>query len=184
MPNVIRQLQIDHEHVARLLDFLAEQNQKHRSGDTPDYALMRDVMHYMVHYPDMFHHPKEDLVFARLRQRDACTHEALDRLLGEHKTIVSDGAALLTTLKALVGTAPTPPPALVLRIDGYVGALRNHMNLEEEEIFPLARLLLSRRDWQDIAGAIELIEDPIFGQVVSDDYRRLHASLAAADVRR
>jgi hemerythrin-like domain-containing protein len=35
-------------------------------GEQPDCDLMLDIFYYMTHYPDRFHHPKEDFAFARV----------------------------------------------------------------------------------------------------------------------
>ncbi len=58
MAHIIQQLQKDHLNVARLLDLLETQIGALHDGETPDYLLMLDVMCYMRHYPDLFHHPK------------------------------------------------------------------------------------------------------------------------------
>ena len=40
------------------------------NGDESDYQLMKDIMHYMRHYPDLFHHPREDVLFGELVRND------------------------------------------------------------------------------------------------------------------
>ena len=32
------------------------------AGDDVDGHVLYEVMHYMTHYPDAFHHPREDMV--------------------------------------------------------------------------------------------------------------------------
>ena len=39
-------------------------------GDRPDYEVIRAVISYFEVYPEVYHHPQEDLVFAKLRTRD------------------------------------------------------------------------------------------------------------------
>ena len=47
----------DHVNFARLLDLLERQLAAFHAGEQPDYALMLDIVHYLRHYPDRFHHP-------------------------------------------------------------------------------------------------------------------------------
>ena len=66
MSDVIRQLHRDHMNMGWLLRLLDQQIAALDSTSTPDYALLEDVMHYMIHYADEYHHAKEDLLFGRL----------------------------------------------------------------------------------------------------------------------
>ena len=45
-------------------------------GQAPDYELMLDIMFYMTHYPDAVHHPKEDLAFAKIAERQPGSRNA------------------------------------------------------------------------------------------------------------
>ena len=60
----------DHANFARLLDLLEAQLDLFHRGETPHYELMLDIMFYMTHYPDVLHHPKEDMAFTRIRERE------------------------------------------------------------------------------------------------------------------
>ena len=61
----------DHVNFGRLLNLLEGQLQLLHDDGSPDYELMLDIMYYMTHYSDLLHHPKEDIVFARIKARDA-----------------------------------------------------------------------------------------------------------------
>ena len=41
---------------------------------------MLDIMFYMTHYPDVLHHPKEDLAFAWIKDREASIGPTIDVL--------------------------------------------------------------------------------------------------------
>jgi hemerythrin-like domain-containing protein len=41
-------------------------------------------MFYMTHYPDVLHHPKEDLAFERIKQRAADSGRIVDELTEQH----------------------------------------------------------------------------------------------------
>ena len=60
MFEVMRQLHEDHERVARLLDLMDEQISAIQAAARADFELMLNAMHYILHYADEFHHPREE----------------------------------------------------------------------------------------------------------------------------
>jgi len=70
MSNVIAALDSDHANIAKLLELIESEILAIEVGKTPDYPLLQDIMRYMTHYPDRYHHPKEDLIFAQLLKRE------------------------------------------------------------------------------------------------------------------
>src|SRR5678815_1568332 len=59
----------EHLNFVALLDVLEAELDRFSRGKAPDYELMLDIMFYMTHYPDVLHHPKEDVAFGRIAAR-------------------------------------------------------------------------------------------------------------------
>lgn len=177
MSKVMDELHDDHVNVTRLLDFLEAEVQEARESESINLKLMRDVMHYMTHYPDMFHHRKEDLVFEKLLERDTAAKPVIEDLIQEHEILRQKGNRFLEALEnAISGSASSEEILRVLAKD-YVSNLRNHMNKEEGQVFPLAKILLTNTDWKAIAVRVKEQEDPLFGKVVDDTYSTLNAEI-------
>ncbi len=174
MADIIQQLQKDHLSAARLLDLLEVQIGTLHDGETSDYHLMLDVMHYMTHYPDLFHHPKEDLVFKKLKQRDASARLIVDSLVEEHKALAEKGARFFGCLHTVVSELMVSRESLESQGRDYIAFLRSHMDKEEDEVFPLSEKVLREKDWAEIDTAMEAKEDPVFGKVVGEEYRALY----------
>ena len=68
MSKVVGDLHQDHRNIRVLLDLLAREIDAVDDASGGDFELMRDVMVYMTRYPDHTHHPKEDLMFERMRR--------------------------------------------------------------------------------------------------------------------
>jgi len=64
MSDTLSRWHAEHANFSKLLDLLERQVASFHDGGSPDYELMLEIMYYMTHYPDVLHHPKEDLVFA------------------------------------------------------------------------------------------------------------------------
>ena len=173
MADIIQQLQKDHLIAARLLDLLEVQIGTLHDGGTPDYLLMLDVMHYMTHYPDLFHHPREDLVFKKLKQRDASARPIVDSLVKEHKALAEKGVQFHECLHTVVSELMVPRESLESQGRDYIAFLRSHMDKEEGEVFPLAAKVLREKDWAEIDTTMEVKEDPVFGKVLGEEYRAL-----------
>lgn len=174
MADIIQQLRKDHLNAAKLLDLLEAQIETLDKGETTDYLLMLDAMHYMTHYPDLFHHPKEDLVFKKLKQRDVSARPTVDNLVEEHKALAEKGVQFYECLQTIVSELMVSRESLESRGRDYIAFLRSHMNKEEDEIFPLASAVLREKDWAEIDTAMEAKEDPVFGKVVEENYRALY----------
>ena len=174
MAHIIQQLQKDHLNAARLLDLLEAQIGILHDGETPDYLLMLDVMCYMRHYPDLFHHPKEDLVFEKLKERDPSARRIVDNLMQEHKALAEKGAQFFESLQIVVSESMVPRETLESQGRGYIAFLCSHMDKEEDQVFPLASKVLREEDWAEIYTAMESKADPVFGKVVAGKYRALY----------
>ena len=65
---LLAELRRDHANVSLLLEILEEQSQRLLAMERPDYDVMDDIMHYMTSFADAVHHPKEDVLYRRLRK--------------------------------------------------------------------------------------------------------------------
>lgn len=173
MAAIMDQLKVDHRNVARMLDLLERQLRALHDADQVDFELMHDIMVYMTHYPDTTHHPKEDLMLERLRERDASTAEVVARVMREHEGLSSKGTAFLDMLRHVVDGAMVARDELENVGHDYVDFLRHHMTMEDQQAFPLAEQTLLEEDWAEVAVAFAAQEDPVFGPVVQEQFKAL-----------
>jgi hemerythrin-like domain-containing protein len=174
MANVIKKLRIDHANMSRLLNELETQLGLFHAGENPDYILMMDIMQYMSHYPDLFHHPKEDLIFKRLIERDPSARLVVKDLIQKHKVLAESGKQFMDSLRTVLSEVLLEREAFEVQGRDYVRTLRRHIDVEESQVFPLAERVLNEEDWKDIDNAMEAIEDPLFGSTVQQEYRALY----------
>ena len=71
MSEIVGRLCREHRNIGALLDMLERMLDGLESASDPsgDIGLMRDIMTYMIRFPDHTHHPMEDLMFERMRAR-------------------------------------------------------------------------------------------------------------------
>lgn len=168
----------EHANFATLLDLLEVQLDRFHRGEPPDYELMLDIMFYMTHYPDVLHHPKEDLAFARIAERHAPARPLVGGLAEQHTQLKRDGNALVVALDDIVNGSITSREHVEEPGRAYIAAFRRHMDSEEAEILPLAAKLLDRDDWAAIEGTLLQLEDPLFGKTLDQRYAALRRQIA------
>ncbi|MBT8078219.1 MAG: hypothetical protein KJO31_06560 [Gammaproteobacteria bacterium] len=56
--------------MTKLLDLMDHLFKQIQDGHAPDFRLLHDIGGYLSGYPDQVHHPKEDLIYRRLRKSD------------------------------------------------------------------------------------------------------------------
>lgn len=175
MPKALSVLRQEHTNMAMLLDVLDRQLAVAKAGEAPAYDIVKGILDYFLTYPELYHHPKEDLVYLRLRARDGAEAEPFAGLVTGHEDI-----ALLTRrfARATVDQILNPGAAqwqwFVSLGREFVDTNRRHMAEEEEHFFPLALRVLSPEDWAAIESQVTDWDDPLFGRLVERRFRGLH----------
>jgi hemerythrin-like domain-containing protein len=167
----------DHVNFGRLLNLLDGELDLLHDGGSPHYQLMLDIMYYMTHYSDVLHHPKEDLVFARMKARDENVGATIHELAIQHTQLRDMGEAMVRALDDVVNGSIASRERIEATARAYVSALRAHMRTEESEILPRAGQLLSESDWTEIDAAIANFDDPLFGSEVQERYAGLREQI-------
>ncbi|MCC7413968.1 MAG: hemerythrin domain-containing protein [Gammaproteobacteria bacterium] len=179
MNDPLKKFRAEHVDFRRLLGIVEEEVQTLAMAGRPDYAILLDAMDYMTQYPDRFHHPVEDFVFAHLAQQQPQVRAAVDELHAEHRAIAASGTALRQRLEAVVNGALMPRAALLEPASEYVRVFHAHMEREERLLLPLAERALDAGDLAQIELPAPDHEDPLFGSREQHRYQALQRRLAA-----
>ena len=65
MARVLDELRRDHRNMAKILAIVEGQARLIREGRIADLDLVERAMDYSLGYPDLCHHPKDDLILER-----------------------------------------------------------------------------------------------------------------------
>src|SRR5690349_25028120 len=82
---IMELLSREHRNIERLLAVLERELEIFDRGDRPDYEVIRAIIAYFEVYTEIYHHPQEDLVFARLKIRDPDAATKVGDLGREHR---------------------------------------------------------------------------------------------------
>jgi hemerythrin-like domain-containing protein len=173
MSSSIAHWHAEHANFSRLLSLLEAQVAVFHDGSKPNYELMIDIVSYLRHYPDRFHHAREDVAFARLVARDPAMHGKISRLLQEHRVIANAGDELLELLNEVADEAIISRAEVEAAAATYLVYYRHHLATEESDVLPRAVELLTPEDWAAVNAAVPAGRDPLFGDASEERYREL-----------
>ena len=174
MPKTIERLQLEHRNMTRLLHLLSDEMESYRAGGHPDFDLLGSVMEYILHYPDLFHHPTENMIFQKMLGRDPAAQSRVGDLPKEHAQLADLTRRLAAALRNVSSDVEVPRSWLQGIVESYLSSSYQHMSDEESTFFPLAVATLREEDWDEIDAALTVKEDPLFGGKLVEEYRALH----------
>lgn len=174
---LLQELREDHRNMALVLDVLESNVEIARADDDPDFELIDEIMHYMTVYPDAVHHPKEDLVYATLRERRPDLAVGLDDVPAEHVRIAELGTQLRNDVEAIIAGSAVRRERFIEDASEYVDRLRRHMQWEEGDLFKRVDEIFAEEDPSIDVEKFQHIKDPVFGLEIESAFQRLVNSL-------
>ena len=181
LAQILDELREDHRNLTRLLDLLESECRDVPNDGEPDMELLLDIMHYMTIYPDAIHHPREDLVYAAMREQGAELAKDVEGIPADHREIAELGATLRRDIEAIISGAAVTRQHLLEDLVNYVGRLRRHMEWEERGLFPRADELARDEETATIDISKYLGNDPVFGDSTTASFSNLLANLQRFD---
>ncbi len=171
---ILATLYAEHRYMGTLLKLLEAQVNSLEQEDEVDPQVLYESLHYMTHFPDAFHHPREDLVYARAGERDYALADSVDTLQRDHDHLSKLGPR---ALKAVAHWEETGEGVERLRalVQDYTATMYKHMEVEEKLVFPEIERVLKPEDWRELErdDLMTPVPDPVFGPQVEREYRNL-----------
>jgi len=177
MSEVIRVLRREHANMASLVKTLEWQVNEFEQGGRPDYEVIRSAVDYFLAFPDLYHHPKEDMVYTRLLSRDPAVAQQIGDLRHEHEIIAVRTREFSAGLNAVLDEAQVPREAFVRWARGFIEVQMAHMRMEEDVFFPAALQALTAADWEALTAEMTSEEDPLFGETVGARFEALRQTI-------
>ena len=168
----------DHMYFSRLLDLQERQVDVFHAGEQPNYGLMLDIIYYLRHFSDQFHHPREDVAFACLAKRSPGMELQLARLIQEHRVIAHFGERLEQSLEQAAAGAFVARADIEAVAATYLVYYRSHIAREEKDVLPRAASVLTPDDWEAVGAAAPAAQDPLFGSAPEERFRELRRQIA------
>lgn len=128
-------LQIDHRNMRQLLRILEEDIDAYNAGRPGDFELMKQILEYTLHYPNLIHHPREEMLFRRLIERDPASKGLVSDLTKNHEQLARLTHRFAAALHNVSHDVELPRALFAKVADEYLTRSRAHMDTEEHWFF-------------------------------------------------
>src|SRR3974377_2619536 len=85
MTRMIELLRDEHRDIEQLLKVLEHELKVFDRRERPDYEVIQAIIDYFQDYPDCCHHPKEDMIFDKLKARNPRAAKRIGDVEAEHR---------------------------------------------------------------------------------------------------
>jgi hemerythrin-like domain-containing protein len=174
MNPLLEKLHRDHINLAHLLDLLSAQLDALFAGHESDFDLKIEMLDYIEHYAEQIHHPTEDKIMeAVFKKADLQDYQGVhERILREHDALLGMARRFRETLEGVMQGTVLPRDEVELRGREFIALQRQHIDIEEKELFPLMDGVLSEKEVEKLEQKIPHMDDPVFHR---QDYNRFRS---------
>jgi len=177
MTYVIEVLRQEHRNIEKLLGVLEQELSVFDRGDRPNYEVVVGIFDYFKDYPDSCHHPKEDMIFDKLKLRNPAAAAKIGDLRIEHVEEASRLRRSAQAVERVLADQDLLRETVDEIIRDFIDHERQHMKMEEQIFFPTAVKTLRPKDWADIALKLADRRDPLNGPDLEQKFSMLRRKI-------
>lgn len=165
----------EHRTIVAVLDAADRELRHLDEGDTPRRVFWVGFLDFLEHYADRCHHGKEeDLLFAELEQAGMPReHGPTHCMRSEHDTMRAGRRRMADAVAADDGAT------LAHAAHGYVDMLRDHIDKEDQVLFPMAKSMLDGAAVERLRRGFQRVEQDVMGEGTHCRYEELARALCA-----
>jgi hemerythrin-like domain-containing protein len=167
---IIDALRQEHRNIEKLLLVLERELKVFARGERPDYEVIQAVIAYFQVYPDVYHHPPENLVFENLKARDSTAAAKIGDLEAAHRTGSDRLRRVAQAIESVLADRDLLRQSVSDIIRDFIEHERQHIAMEERDFFPAAVKALRPQDWAEIASRSTGQKDPLFSETVEQGF--------------
>jgi len=173
----------DHKQVELLLNVLTEQLAELESEQqSVNFTLMDDIVNYLRNYIELYHHPKEDLIYSYYLEHYVEDAAMPNRLASEHQSLKFLSRELSSSLNMIQLDSVMPFDELAAQLKEFVNKQRAHIQYETNVVMPLMAEKFTPDDWCHIEhlwknGCLQEVQAMT---EVNDTFNRLKLQIAQA----
>ncbi len=177
MSNIIQILLEEHRNIDKLLLVLEHELEVFDRGEAPDYEILQAIIQYFQDYPEDCHHPKEDMVFERLKMRNPAVASRVGDVEAEHEIETERLRKLVEAVEEILAGREFLRQTFHDVVADFIKHQRQHMDKEERLLFPAAIQRLRQEDWAAIDARLNDRKDPLFNGVVETKFQALQRTI-------
>ncbi len=177
MPKIITLLLEEHQNIEKLLLVVEHELEIFDSGGRPDYEILQTIIQYFQDYPEGRHHPKEEMIFRKLKARDPAAAKRVGDVEAEHEVEARRLQSFARAVASVLADQEFLRESFHLAVHDFVENQREHLRKEEQLLFPAAAKALRPEDWAEIDARLDDRKDPLFDSMVEEKFRDLQKTI-------
>jgi len=177
MSNIIQILLEEHRNIDKLLLVLEHELEVFDRSEEPDYEILQAVIQYFQDYPENCHHPKEDMVFEKLKVRDLAAANRIGDVEAEHQVETKRLRRLVEAVEEILAGREFLRQTFHDVVRDFIEHQRQHMDKEERLLFPAAVQGLRPDDWAELDARLNDQKDPLFNGVIETKFQALQRTI-------
>ncbi len=148
METLITRLRSDHQQIMSISDRLDAEVSVALAGGEVNVAKVLDCFEYLENYPEIFHHPIEDVALGLLLSKGLAAELSLSLrcIFSQHQLLSEKVSVLSQQLGAMANNENINLIVLFSSIRQYVILQREHIQLEEDLLLPAMEVQLQPED--------------------------------------
>jgi hemerythrin-like domain-containing protein len=176
---IIERLSREHRNVEALLSVLERELEIFDRSGRPDYEVIRAIISYFEVYTEVYHHPQEDLILAKLEIRDPAAAKKVGSLAVEHKKGSERLRRVAHAIDNVLADCEVLRESVDKIIHDFIEHERHHIMMEDRDFFPVALKALEPQDWTEIASSSKSAQknDPLFSDIVEEKFDALRSHI-------
>jgi hemerythrin-like domain-containing protein len=177
MPKIIDILLEEHQNIEKLLLVLEHELEIFDRSGRPDYEILQTIIQYFQDYPENCHHPKEELIFEKLKLRDPAAAKRFGDVEIEHAVETRRLCSFARAVQYILADQEFLRETFHLAVHDFIEHQREHLKKEERLLFPAALKALRPEDWAAIDARLDDRKDPLFDSVVEEKFHILQKTI-------
>jgi hemerythrin-like domain-containing protein len=177
MSKIIAILLEEHRNIEKLLHVLEQELEVFDRSESPDYEILQAVIDYFQDYPESYHHPKEDIVFEKLKLRDPAAAMQIGDAEADHQVETKRLSQFARAVEDVLAGREIPRQTFHNVVREFIRHQRQHMAKEEQLLFPSAVRALQPEDWAEIDARLSDGKDPLFDEATEERFHVLQQTI-------
>ena len=136
--------------------------------------FLKKAISYMNTYPSVIHHPAEELIFARLSRYSPDLAPLCEELTSQHRLFKSLETSMINDIALLRAGDDSAIERIKSNGIYYCDVHIEHVDSEDETIFPVALYRFTEDDWLALRKQVDLEIDPLSNPSVFEHYESVY----------
>lgn len=182
MHPILEQLYKDHQQFQRLLYSLQKEVGFIEQGKSKEanLPLILEAIEYFQGYPEQWHHPVEEAIFAILLRKIAAPVSII-QIQAQHAELEAMALQVRDLFDAMRDKQELPVEQIIDIYRGFVVVMSDHIDHENHLIYPLIESNLTAEDWKEVEKVAAEKAGPTVGEQLNAKYQRLYNHILSCE---